>query len=803
MNFRLTIFNILTFSLFIVLFFSSCNSTKHLSENQYLLRKNSININTNNRFLKKSDLIDQLQSFIIQKPNSYFPSIGLGISFPVKLYLYNFRYKKYAKDSNSLFIKNRIVEKPVIFDSSLKNKSKNNIAKYLYNNGYFYASISDSTYFRNQKAYVHYNIETGKKYQINQFAFDIDDTSIAKIIANNVNLFPIQPNKDFSMSLLDEQRSFITNLLRNNGYFFFTNSNISFLLDTLQIDSKTKKRENLLFKSLNITSADKNYPINISLIVRNNDDPRSYTTYSIGDIKVYMDFESNADFTDSSLFHIEYENIHFYYHNYYVNKNVIHKHLFLDKGTYFKQDNYDQTINKLNDLGVFKYIRIFIDADTSKGNRNLNCTIVLSPTQKYDLSFNVELSNATTYSLGSALNFNIKNRNVLKGANLLSANLTGGYEYSYNNNLSPKFLEKFYLLSRNISGNINFILPKFILPFPIKGASKSNQPTTTLTIGSSLQDRINYFKLNNTVFSINYNWHETEKKQWNVVPAFMNFVSLPYTSDSFKNRLATNSFLERSYQEAFIEGERINFIYSNQIRNKKTDLFYLKLGIEEAGGLVSGLSKLGVLNKDLKFAQYVKFDLEAIKYINYKKSMWAFRSIMGVGMPYGNSSTLPYIKQYFVGGPYSLRGWRARQLGPGAYVSFDSTNAQFIDRTGDIKFECNAEYRYDILQLFGGTIKMNGAIFTDAGNIWMSRSSEKPNTQFLFSQAFNNLAISSGTGIRLDFAGFVILRFDAAFPIKQASPNTLNTWQIKNIDIFNPTWRANNLIFNFAIGYPF
>jgi outer membrane protein assembly factor BamA len=803
MNFRLTIFNILTFSLFIVLFFSSCNSTKHLSENQYLLRKNSININTNNRFLKKSDLIDQLQSFIIQKPNSYFPSIGLGISFPVKLYLYNFRYKKYAKDSNSLFIKNRIVEKPVIFDSSLKNKSKSNIAKYLYNNGYFYANISDSTYFRNQKAYVHYNIETGKKYQINQFAFDIDDTSIAKIIANNVNLFPIQPNKDFSMSLLDEQRSFITNLLRNNGYFFFTNSNISFLLDTLQIDSKTKKRENLLFKSLNITSADKNYPINISLIVRNNDDPRSYTTYSIGDIKVYMDFESNADFTDSSLFHIEYENIHFYYHNYYVNKNVIHKHLFLDKGTYFKQDNYDQTINKLNDLGVFKYIRIFIDADTSKGNRNLNCTIVLSPTQKYDLSFNVELSNATTYSLGSALNFNIKNRNVLKGANLLSANLTGGYEYSYNNNLSPKFLEKFYLLSRNISGNINFILPKFILPFPIKGASKSNQPTTTLTIGSSLQDRINYFKLNNTVFSINYNWHETEKKQWNVVPAFMNFVSLPYTSDSFKNRLATNSFLERSYQEAFIEGERINFIYSNQIRNKKTDLFYLKLGIEEAGGLVSGLSKLGVLNKDLKFAQYVKFDLEAIKYINYKKSMWAFRSIMGVGMPYGNSSTLPYIKQYFVGGPYSLRGWRARQLGPGAYVSFDSTNAQFIDRTGDIKFECNAEYRYDILQLFGGTIKMNGAIFTDAGNIWMSRSSEKPNTQFLFSQAFNNLAISSGTGIRLDFAGFVILRFDAAFPIKQASPNTLNTWQIKNIDIFNPTWRANNLIFNFAIGYPF
>jgi len=212
---------------------------------------------------------------------------------------------------------------------------------------------------------------------------------------------------------------------------------------------------------------------------------------------------------------------------------------------------------------------------------------------------------------------------------------------------------------------------------------------------------------------------------------------------------------------------------------------------------------MGIINKDIHFAQYVKVDLEAIKYINYKQSMWAFRTIIGVGMPYGNSSTLPYIKQYFVGGPYSLRGWRARQLGPGSYVSTDSTNAQFIDRTGDIKFECNAEYRYNLLQFFGGTIRMNGAIFTDVGNIWASKSSDKPNTQFVFSQAFNNLAISSGTGFRLDFAGFVILRFDAAFPIKQASASAENTWQIKNIDLFNPTWRANNLIFNFAIGYPF
>ena len=183
---------------------------------------------------------------------------------------------------------------------------------------------------------------------------------------------------------------------------------------------------------------------------------------------------------------------------------------------------------KIDDKKSTEVIFSFIDADTAINNRNLKCTIVLSPTQKYDLSFNMELSNATTYSLGSALNFNIKNRNVLKGANLLSANLTGGYEYSYNNNLSPNFLEKFYLLSRNISGNINFILPKFILPFQIKGASKSNQPTTTLTLGSSLQDRINYFKLINTVFSVNYNWHETEKKQWNVVPAFMNFISTLY-----------------------------------------------------------------------------------------------------------------------------------------------------------------------------------------------------------------------------------------------------------------------------------
>jgi len=168
---------------------------------------------------------------------------------------------------------------------------------------------------------------------------------------------------------------------------------------------------------------------------------------------------------------------------------------------------------------------------------------------------------------------------------------------------------------------------------------------------------------------------------------------------------------------------------------------------------------------------------------------------------------LPYIKQYFAGGPYSIRGWRIRTLGPGGYKNLAEDTSRgtgvFIDRTGDIKLELNTEYRFDIVQLFYGVVKMKGAIFADAGNIWLAKQTpDFEDGEFKFSKLGNDIAISTGAGARFDLAGFFVFRIDAAFPIKKPYGDNAG-WVTDEIALGLQKWRKNNLVLNIAIGYPF
>ena len=169
----------------------------------------------------------------------------------------------------------------------------------------------------------------------------------------------------------------------------------------------------------------------------------------------------------------------------------------------------------------------------------------------------------------------------------------------------------------------------------------------------------------------------------------------------------------------------------------------------------------------LNYSQYVKLEADLRHYIRRQHATLATRIFAGIGLPYDKSAALPYIKQYFVGGPYSLRGWRVRQLGPGSYydtAAQSSTNT--IDRTGDIKLEANAELRFDVVQLFGGALHLAGAAFVDAGNIWLSHPADNyPGGEFRIENLGKDLAVSTGLGARFDISGLFVLRTDAGFPL--------------------------------------
>ncbi len=334
-------------------------------------------------------------------------------------------------------------------------------------------------------------------------------------------------------------------------------------------------------------------------------------------------------------------------------------------------------------------------------------------------------------------------------------------------------------------------------------------PRTVLDAGINTLDRRDYFRLSNLAASYGYIWRETETKTWTVKPVFVNTLQLGAISESFQARMDSIPAIRNSYQETFIEGESVEFVINTENR-RKWKYAYLRLGFEEAGGLMSGIKGIGdLLNAPLNFthARYVRLDFDMRQYLLQRNSSLAFRFYGGVGIPYGGSTILPYLKQYFVGGAYSIRGWRPRVLGPGSYydsVRQNSTDNLFIDQAGDIKLELNGEYRFAMIKLFSGSVSLNGALFADAGNIWLTRKDPSlEGANFEFKNLYQDIAISTGAGVRLDLGGFLVLRFDWAFPVKKPYVKSNAGWVIKDVDLGDPDWRKKNLNFNIAIGYPF
>ena len=197
------------------------------------------------------------------------------------------------------------------------------------------------------------------------------------------------------------------------------------------------------------------------------------------------------------------------------------------------------------------------------------------------------------------------------------------------------------------------------------------------------------------------------------------------------------------------------------------------------------------------YSQYAKFSIDARGYYNFQdNNMLAFRFFAGVARPFGNSSIIPYSKQFFSGGPNSIRAFQINSLGPGTYFQ-NASNGLLLQLGGDIKLEMNGEYRFNIYRF------LKGAMFVDAGNVWLEKSNPaNTGSPFLLSTFMNELAVGTGIGLRFDVS-FFILRFDLAMPLRKPWLDKNHRWVIDQIDFASSSWRGQNLILNIAIGYPF
>ncbi len=712
-----------------------------------------------------------------------------------------------------------IGEAPIYLDSTLINTSKNQMALYLKSNGFFESQIDyEVKYLKNQqKAKVKYIVKAGKQHNINNVEWDIQDKAIRHIINKNINESPIKKGIAYNEDLFDTERDKITDILRNNGYYHFSKSYIVFeaysSIGNHLIDLK------IIIKPYLIETNKENK------IFTEAQHPRSL----INDIYFYPNYSlkySNIISSDTSMIvykrrkQTKHNSCYFVYNEAFrVKPQVLIEKLFVHKNDLFKNNQAIATHNALLGLMNYRSINMIFKENEPKyiyyNNflvPNLNkCFYQFGVDSIYlqTLDMHIHLSQAelqsltteleTTHSagnLGVSGYLTYKNKSIFKGAEILSFRLKGALEVQHAISESKETQAKASSLQKLPFNTIEtgfesqLAVPRFLLPYANKLFTQKNEPTTSFSLGIFFQERPDYIRYISNV-SISYDWNESKLKRHSISP-FLNLVNITPDS-SFAARIEQLSKpLQTSYKNHLINGLKYTYTFSNQSVEKNYS--FIRTNIESAG-FVNRLGAVyfaGAKSQQtyhifgIRFAQYIKGDMDYRTYFQFSsKQSLVIRQFFGIGVPYGNIDVLPFDKRYSAGGSNDIRAWKYRSLGPGAY----SDNLLF-DKTGDISYIGNIEYRFPIYSL------LHSAIFIDYGNVWTLKKYEDfPGGHFSISDFYKQLAVGTGLGLRLNF-GFFIIRFDIGLPLYDPSLDESNRWLG-----LNEARKQSNV--NFGIGYPF
>jgi outer membrane protein insertion porin family len=404
-------------------------------------------------------------------------------------------------------------------------------------------------------------------------------------------------------------------------------------------------------------------------------------------------------------------------------------------------------------------------------------------------------TNSASYT-GTEINVNWNNRNLFRGAELLTVSVFGGADFQLSGANNGKNIYK-------LGTETSLTWPRFIVPFIHVEGSSEYVPRTKATVRYEYQNRTQLYALNSFKASYGYMWKENIRKEHQLNVFDVTYVSPNHVTEEYLADAEQDESLKKVIEKQLIFGPTYTYTYTNTMQKRKKNTFYFSGEADLAGnitGLVTGANVKEGNQKsifDVPFSQYAKFRGDFRHYLKLgKESQLASRVILGVGLPYGNSDALPTSKQFVVGGTNSIRAFRARSIGPGSFLNTETTNNYLPDQSGDLKLEFSTEYRAKLFSI------VKGAVFVDAGNIWlMNADSAKPGAE-ISKDFMKEIAVGAGVGLRFDVS-FFILRTDLAFPLRKPYLPDGERWVIKDIDFGSGPWRKENLILNIAIGYPF
>ncbi|PVX52359.1 outer membrane protein assembly factor BamA [Balneicella halophila] len=758
-------------------FVFACSTTKYVSEDEFLLTKVKIDIDD------KRVAESKAEAYVKQKPNNRI----LG-EIPFNVWMYNLSGSDSTKKINRFLRK--LGEAPVIYDSIQTHRTLIQLERFMANKGFYDAEIEVRENFSKKKVKVNYIIKANEPKVIaniirrkDSLLYKVigkenmrielpDSSSLRQTLIQQKKKAFIRKNDLLDVDKLKEERERLEALYELQGYFNFDEDNIHFYLDTTKLNNKVD-----IYYGLRTVD---------SLELRK---------YKIRKITVYLDIEAQDKGMENKFDSIKFDDITFFYKDKMSYKPfTLARAILIKEGQLYSPENVDETKRRLGILKQFKYSNVgFREFATNDSIGLLDCYIQLVSQKRQ--SYSVEATaTVNAGDFGFATNLRYQHKNLFRGAELFTVQLSAGIERLRREHLTSKFD------ASEFGATVNLISPKFYLPFFKVKNWRARVPRTSTSIVYNYAERPEYLRTI-TDLTFSYQWRSNDHFSHIFTPIDLGLLKVNADPDFLEN--LNNYYRQTSYVDHIIPSMRYSLRFDNQGKTRKTTYQRARFNVESSGNLLNAIDHLMARNdrEDLtendyfsyfgiRYAQYIRSDIEFTynQFINPKHAL-IYHIFLGAGFPYGNSEVMPFEKMYFAGGPNSMRAWHPRSLGPGGSRA-NPPNLRLS--YGEFKLEGNLEYRFSLAK------SLEGALFVDAGNVWnLSDLGEKdPDSKFEFDSFYKQIAVGTGLGLRYDISN-IILRLDAG--IKLVDPYLQGDRFVPK----NSSYDLKDITFNFGIGYPF
>jgi outer membrane protein assembly factor BamA len=662
------------------------------------------------------------------------------------------------KAKKKKFWKSKIAE-PVLLSHTQPVQVAEAIQNRMFHNGYFRSVVTyDTLLLKDRKAKYAYIITLHEPYRFERILFPNGTDDLSEKMAASQQESLLKTGDIYALETVKNERERIDRQLKEEGYIYFNPDFITVRADTVTGDHQVRA----------VVSVKPETP------------PESRRSYTIRKVYIHDDYALDNALTDT----LQFGDYYLVSQHKALRFDALQQGIFLKPGERFAQSNYMHTIRYMNGLPIVRNanIRFSRYADTDE----LDMMLYLSQRKRFAYSAEANAIFRSTNYFGPGVLFSYTDRNLKQGSEMLKVNLRGRFEVQLvDGEINPAY---------ELGLEVNYQLPRFYPAF-LLNVGKASLPKTNISWGYNLFNRLDLYRLNSVYANFGYRWSRTDRIQHSFNPLEVIFTRIPEDSKSeeFNQYLEDNPGVQRSFDEQFIMGTGYEFIYQPALGSRSG--FFFRGGIDMAGNILNGLYSAADASKDslgrytllgVPFSQYVRtrIDLRYSFDLSQQSSLVA-RFSAGVGIPLGNSDVIPYVKQFYVGGTNSLRSFLARSVGPGSEIPPEGYN----DLTGDIRLEGNLEYRFTL------SGKLKSALFVDAGNIWLfNEDPSRPNATFRKDTFLDEIAISSGWGLRWDF-DFIVARIDFAYSMRTPYLPPGERWA-NNVSFWKPA-------INIAIGYPF